>query len=94
MEKDLATQFYNVLWAATAERDKRPEKTADLDGQEVEAWVRHERSLLLAAVNRHRKALGRDPVTESDIKGGEVVGHPEYGRRLATHCANLVTDGA
>ena len=82
--------FYNILWYETINRESRSEKVYD-NGDFVPAWVKHERAVLLRAVNNARSARGLGPVTEDDIRRGEHVGDPNYGRRLARHCADLVS---
>jgi len=87
----LSRRFYQVLLVASMDRDKRAEEVRDSDGNKVPAWAIHERSLLLTEVNLEREAKGLQPVGAEDIKKGESVGHPEYGRVLADHCACLAS---
>lgn len=81
--------FYNILWHETARRDKHPGEVVE-NGTAVPAWAKHERLVLLKAVNEARTSKGLGPVTEDEIRQGEHVGDPNYGQRLAAHCASLV----
>lgn len=86
----LSKHFYSILATTTIFRDSRPDEVGDLDGTLVPSWARHERRVLLEAVNEERSKRGRNPVSEADVRRGELVGHPCYGRKLAEHCAALV----
>lgn len=88
MTSILSAKFYNQLWMKSADRDKH-EGMFDDDGVDVPAWVAHERAYLAARVNEERAKRGLPPVSEIHIKEGERVGDPEYGKRLAEHCAGL-----
>jgi hypothetical protein len=85
MARELRDQLYDVLWMATAERDKRQEK----DAEGIPAWVWHERAVLLKVVNEEREKRGLAPATVADVRKGEAVGHPHYGRHLSDYCAKL-----
>ena len=89
---NLTTRLYNVLAFATVCRENRPEKVPDIDGTMIPAWARHERLALLEAVNEERKRCGFKPVTEADVRRGERVGDPNYGKKLAEFCAALVVE--
>lgn len=86
----LSKHFYSILATTTLFRESRPDEVTDLDGTQVPGWARHERRVLLEAVNEEREKRGLDPVTEEDVRRGELVGHPSYGPKLAEHCAALV----
>jgi len=89
---NLTAHFYNVLAMATIHRNSRPDEVPDLDGTMVPAWARHERQILVEAVNDERKKHGKPPVTEADVRRGERVGDPKYGAKLAEFCAALVVE--
>jgi hypothetical protein len=72
----------------SANRDKHQYVIND-DGIDVPAWVKHERLCMLERVNEERAKNDLPPITEKDIKKGEAVGDPNYGKRLADHCAGL-----
>jgi len=88
----LTSHFYNVLAMATIHRESHPGEVPDFDDTLVPAWVRHERQVLLSAVNDERKKQGKKPVTEEDVRRGERVGDPNYGAKLAEFCAALVVE--
>jgi len=88
MNNILSARFYNALWTASADRDKYQHMIDD-DGTNTPAWIKHERSLMLETVNAERAKQNLPPITEGDIKKGEIVGDPNYGKRLADHCADL-----
>jgi hypothetical protein len=75
MRNILSARFYNALWMTS--------------GIDVPAWVKHERLCMLERVNEERAKNDLPPITEKDIKKGEAVGDPNYGKRLADHCAGL-----
>lgn len=73
---------------ASVNRDKY-QHTVNDDGIDVPAWVKHERVFMLDSVNQERAKRSLPPITEKDIKKGESVGDPNYGKRLADYCAGL-----
>ena len=91
MTSILSAKFYNQLWMQSADRDKHPGVLTD-DGVDVPAWVAHERAFLAARVNEERFKRGLPPVPERRVKEGERVGDPDYGKRLAEHCAQLAVE--
>lgn len=85
MQSILSAKFYNTLWIASTNRDKRQYVV----NKDTPAWVEYERSILLSNVNNERSKRGLSLLTENDIERGEIIGDPNYGMKLAQHCANI-----
>ncbi len=91
MTSILSAKFYNQLWMQSADRDKRPHEVSD-DGVDVPAWVLHERAYLAERINEERAKRGFSPISGARVRDGERVGDPQYGKRLAEHCAQLAVE--
>lgn len=90
MRVSLAAHYYKLLWIASSQRDKFPGHKTE-GGVVVPAWAKQERLMLLAEVNKERSRRGLPPAHEQDIRRGEAVGDPSYGKLLAEHCARVAT---
>ena len=84
----MTAHYYKLLWIVSAGRDKFQGQALE-DGVSVPEWVQRERILLRDEVNKERARRGLPLIGDTDIKRGEVVGDPCYGKRLAEHCAGL-----
>lgn len=85
-QRDVA-HLREVLTAASKVRHLRPE----FFHGELE-WVRHERQVMLDAVNALRARDGRGPVGFEEVVAKErsALGHSDYAQTFAIGCADLV----
>ena len=88
-QRHILTSLEATLASAVSERAQRP---VNPDDNENTGWVLHERQTMLAEVNRHRRRLGKTPVTVDRVCWAERTskGHVDYQHKFALGCRDLV----
>lgn len=79
-----------VLVAAQAERDQRPDLVDGVYGPECE-WAVYERQVMHEAVNKLRAGFSLPPVPLTAVERVEqlAVGHSDYTAKFSFYCAEL-----
>lgn len=83
----MSPEFLELLRVLETAQEEREERSDGL------AWIVYERRMMWQAVNRMRRARGKDALTMADIERVEksAVGHTDYTLKFARYCAELVT---